>query len=485
MHTVKRRKATVPTQLIVLALFLTLLLAAPRARIVIGAPVYFVDVLIFFVLVNAVRSFPYRWTPNIVLSGLVTLYIWMVVLGEVHGLLAYGSVFQPVYILVRLGLAISLYYMIPRSVSTFSDIDVLLKGLMAGTIFSAILVSLFSLGATRSLVMNYIYSNPLLNPGWSTLVKAVEIYGANETAMRGRSLAGAATLTAGFLGVAWPFAFMAYQRFKRDRMWRLISMFTVVITPIGILMTYGRTAWLLVISIGTLILVFNIGRMRGKVLAAVIGISAGAAVMGVNSEVFYLDRIFTETKVALENPVNDESVSERLLSYVQPFSHLMENPQWLFVGAGITGNKLVSRGDLGEQLYDQGGLATHSGFAMSYYAYGLPAMICQILLLLYALKVIQRWIRRSKKLGQDYVVMWHSLLMVWAAFVIWWLSGHAMITQPRGVMLMFMVYGFIHAGVKLSVMAQIKKLDMQHKHASRHPEKPQNFQTSPVSAGLK
>lgn len=444
-------------QLLCFAFLLCVLLAIPRARIVIGGPVYLLDVLGAILLMFPMKGVFHHWVPKSSLSDVVSIYLGLVVLSELVGLILYGTIFESVYMMARFTLAICLFFCLPRLITRPRDMQPLFQGLVIGVLFAAIITILYSLGPTRDIVLHTVYSIDVINPGWDRFVQHSLLYGAGEAAMRGTSLVGAATFTAGFLGLSWPLTFVAFQLLKAKPLWRLLSLSAAVVSPIAILMTYGRTAWLMVIVVGLLIVLFNMANMRRMVIVVASLLAMSMVVFKVDTELFYFDRITEAAQVAVDQPSQDESVSERVLSYTQPFAHLMNNPSWLFFGVGRAGSKATERGVIEGQLYDEGELATHSGFAMSFYSFGMPAAVCQIAMLILSFTMIRRRIRISLKVGNDRI-LWQSMLMSWCCMVIWWLSGHGMVGEPRGVMLLFFFYGLIMAFEKLATLAYIEKV---------------------------
>ena len=155
-------------------------------------------------------------------------------------------------------------------------------------------------------------------------------------------------------------------------MWKWISLATIVVAPIAILMTYGRGAWIMVGVVLILVSVFGLARGRAIVLIVIVGGLIAAPQLDIDSRLFGHDRVIASAKRTIDDPFSDDSTVERLLSYVQPVTHLIENPTWVLLGAGRTGNRVSRTGGIGGQLYDEVRLATHSGFAMAYYSFGVP-----------------------------------------------------------------------------------------------------------------
>jgi hypothetical protein len=97
--------------------------------------------------------------------------------------------------------------------------------------------------------------------------------------------------------------------------------------------------------------------------------------VGLESNLFMVDRIIKKTGVALTAPLEGESERERFLAYVEPFQHVVDNPAFMMAGTGAANRKW------GGNLYGEALSASHAVFAISYYAYGVGGSICQILMM--------------------------------------------------------------------------------------------------------
>ncbi len=450
-----------PIQVWVATVLVVLLLVAPRSRVVFGAPIYFIDVLALLIIVMPMKGQMYRWVPSISISKVVPVYFGTILVSEMRGMIEYGTIIESVYMMARYMIAISLFLTIPRLVSHPEHIKLILKGMLVGTIISAVIVILYSMGPTRSLVVNSLFANSYLNPGWQRFLEKLAIYGAGEVALRGRSLVGAATMTAGFLGVAWPIAFISYAKFKQEVFWGRLAVAAIVLAPIAILMTYGRGAWIIVGVVIFLVAVFGLASGRKILLSVMVAGSIAANQLDIDSDLFYFSRIYDSLKTSIDNPFADASTSERVLSFVEPFDHLIANPLWLVAGAGQTGNKMKNRGKLGNQLYDELGLATHSAFAKAYYNFGVAAAICQILFIALSFRFIFFRALRMRVSNKNQQLIWQSLLVSWCTYSLWWASGHAMVGEPRGVMLSFLLFGLILTFEKLRLFEAASKRERE------------------------
>jgi hypothetical protein len=432
-----------------LGLFIFVLLFAPRARIPgIGVPLYLVDGLLVFLFLTALRRPAISSGPSGPIPLLAGIYTLFVCIGEMRGLIEYGAAAESVYMMGIFCLAISLVHIVPKMIRTQDNLIVVFKGFLFGLLVTSAIVILYSLGATRPLVAGMFFSSDFLNPGGGRYLEALQ-YSGGEGAARGTSLIGAATITAGFIGTMWPLTFLAAKWPGLGFRWQKIAVLTSVIAPLGLLATYGRTAWLIVIVIGIMAGIFGFGGGRRKTLILVSVCLLIVYLYGEQSDLFMMDRLKVRTMATIDAPLERPEERERFASYFEPFEHLIDNPAWLIAGAGRTGSRLAGRGTLESQLFDEGALATHSAFAMAYYAFGLPGAICQILLMLSALRMILQKLKTFRKDRQQQLT-WQVLLMTWTGLLFWWLSGHAAVGEPRGVMLLFFWFGLVLALSRLS-----------------------------------
>lgn len=431
-----------------LSVMVFLLLAAPKLRIMVGpAPLYAVDCLLAYLLFTSKRMPVVKWaslgTP---LPTLVTFYLLLTWVGELRGLLTYGALLESVFIIGEFSLGISLFFIVPRLVRSSDAVSILLKAIVAGLLCASAVTILYSLAPTRSLVMNTVLSYKFLVPEAESLARKTLYYGGLTDAMRGQSLIGTSTITTGFLGTMWVFTFLASKWPGINGKWLTFAHIAAITTPIAMLMTYGRAAWLTVLVLGTMSFIFGFAKSRRYIVILVIGLAIIAFRIGWQSELFMVDRVVFKTQLAIENPYEEESFGHRLLSFTQPFSHLLDHPSWLIAGVGRVGQKLSNRGNIETRLLDEAGLSKHSGFGMAYYCYGLLAAITHVLLMLSGFQlVLNRLQRPFKKKIPLYTLTWQTFLMAWIGLLFWWLPGHAMIGEARGVILFFFFYGLMMA----------------------------------------
>ena len=432
-----------PWPVVSAALLAAILLSIPKVRMVFGAPIYFIDVLALTLLFGKASISKPNSRTNTSLFGAVWIYFTFVVLSEIRGLVEYATPAESLYMLARYTLAVSVAFSLPAVIRRDVDFDVLLKGWIIGLLTTSIVVIAYSFGPTRGFVLSYIFSWDFINPGWQRLVEHAAIFGAGEAAMRGRSPIGAATMTAGFLAIAWPLSFMAIRRLSTSNVWRLLAMAASLLAPMAILMTYGRAAWIMVTAIVLLAAFFNLAGARRILVVG--GLAAALLFIQVNFDrsQLLIERVTEGARTSIAQPMEDESTRERVYSFVEPFEHLMENPSWMIVGVGRTGNRAVRRSLIEKQLFEEGLLATHSGFAMAYYCFGLPAALCQVMILIFGFQHILKRLRVVPRWDRQLGLAWQALLMSWVGMSLWWMAGHAIVGEPRGAMLQFFMIGLV------------------------------------------
>ncbi len=423
-----------------------LLLAAPKANLSLaGVPLYAVDGLIAVILVRVLSRPPRHLNVMRPIPGLAAAFLTLILLSELRGAVTYSLPFGWLYMALRFTLAVSLAYTLPRILVSPGSARTVIAGLAVGMVLASATVILYSLPATRGLTLRTIFAWRALCPESRTLIaKTTDFYGA-DAVIRGRSLIGAATFTSGVLASLWPLALLLQDMHAPVRRgWGVVMRLAVTMAPVAILATYGRTAWLSV-TLVLLVLVSDVrnGLIRGLSLAAVAFVVI-LHIVPTRYDWRMVERVVVRTEQTFVAPTKDVSDRERFFSYVEPFVHLVEHPSWLLVGAGRTGQRLVRRADLRTPLlFDEGSRATHSAFSIAYYAFGLPAALCHILLMSFAFRYILSS-RRQARGTPDYAT-WNVLLAAWCGLLPWWLFGHGCVGEPRGAMVFFLMYGLLLA----------------------------------------
>ena len=77
-------------------------------------------------------------------------------------------------------LAMLLLFMIPRLTASEVDLQSVFKGITLGIVAASLVATLYSLGPTRSFVLNTIFSIEAINPGWKDLFDLLKGYQGEE-----------------------------------------------------------------------------------------------------------------------------------------------------------------------------------------------------------------------------------------------------------------------------------------------------------------
>ena len=441
-------------QLLWLGLFIFLLTALQKFRINIGPmPLYFAEALLAVLLFKTSRYEKLHWPKSSRrILFLAKFFFICVILGEISGAISSNYILPAGYQIARYGLGISLLFVLPRLVKTQQHFQVVLKALVVGMLITGSLSLFSSLPPTRPLA-KYAFSK--LNPtGDRGLVKKGELRG-EETAIRGTSLVGPATVTGGYLCALWPLGLLAYRRIDSNKKWKRLALLACIITPIGALATYSRMAWLGVFLIIGLIGLFGFSGSRRMIIIFGVLLTIIVSQVGIYSRFFFIDRIERRTAATIDNPM--EAEGERFLSFIHPFKHLIKNPSWLLAGSGSAASKMrerrraqlsakrVSINLLPSRRFESSTpyYAHHSAFATAYYYYGLPGAISHVFLVLLTLALILQNLRYSKRNQPEERLTWQALFAVWFGMLPWLLFGHAATSTARGSMFFFFILAII------------------------------------------
>jgi hypothetical protein len=172
------------------------------------------------------------------------------------------------------------------------------------------------------------------------------------------------------------------------------------------------------------------------VVLVVVGIIVQAAL---KSDATRVDIIINKTERTINTPLQDDNERHRFFAYVDPFKHLAKFPSFLIAGTG------VARGKHGGHRYDESKYASHAVPGKAYYCYGVGGAVCQIMMMVAALRLCYRRLQFADRKMPNMVWMWRALLASWFGLLPWWLFGHGIVTQPRGAMVFFMYLGIILA----------------------------------------
>lgn len=419
--------------IIAMAVFVFVLTAIPKVNIRVGpVPFYLIDILVVLVVFYAskrpgfgVNKRPFQWI-------ILALFAFAMI-GEFVGFIYTGSIFEHAYLAVRTTLAFLVFYATGQLIRTAEDLELIIKAAALGVIVTASIMILTSLPQTRDTVVNSLLNNTFLDPAGE---RAAEKYlNKDDSGARGRTLVGVSILGASFINMAWPLAALLYSWPGKIGRWRIVAMAACFLAPMGVLMSYSRGPILGTILIILFALFFGLRHVRKGIILPIVAGTVLVLMVGVNSELFFFERLTNRTTAVFEDPFSDERESERILAYVEPFEHIIEHPAFLVSGQGVA--ILKSRTVVPEVA----GKSNHALFAISYYANGMVAALLYMFLLgsafFYALQHVRG---RRSGIGQYFS---HALLASVLGLAPWAIFGHAMVSQPRGAMMFFFIFGLL------------------------------------------
>ncbi|MDC3133105.1 hypothetical protein OA501_02715 [Flavobacteriaceae bacterium] len=421
-----------------LCITVLLLFGAPKINIKLGPlPLYLIDAFILITTYYA-RSLP-KLTHKLPFKNLVQFILFMIILNELLNGLRIGTLIQPIYIMFRMSLAVSLFFTVSKIIRKPEHLTTILKYGLVGAFITTTLLITSSLPMTRGFSI-IILSNPILTPNAVSLSSSLIESG--ESGIRGFSLVGVSILSGAFLNVVWPLLFLMFTFYKPKGILKYILIITIALVPVGVIMTYSRGAILALILVLIGIVFFQKGKYRSIVLVLLVGGYLSFSFIGFDSKYFFFDRLVTRTNAALNNPYENERESERIDAYFQPFNHLLNDPTYFFIGEGFAREK-VANTKVFEGNEIRGQRADHAVFAKAYYAYGLitslSIVILFFLLMNYTIKIIKNT-PNNNLFAPKLTRLLFTLLL---GFSSWFSFGHAAVSYPRGTMLMFFVFGLV------------------------------------------
>jgi len=416
-----------------MAIFVFLLTGMPKMNIRIGpVPIYIIDILIFILVYYASKRPGFGPNKRPFQRIVLTLFTFAMI-GELVGFIYTGAVFEHVYLAMRITLAFLVFYATGQLIRTPEELKLIIKAATLGVLITSLIMILTSLPQTRDFAARFILDNNFLDPAGERA--AASYLDKGDSGVRGRTLVGVSIMGASFINMTWPLAALLYGWPGQLGRWRTIAMIACLLAPMGVLMSYSRGPILGTILIILFTTLFGLKRVRKGIM---LPISFGVILIllvGVNSQIFFFDRLTNRTVAVFDNPLADNRESERLLAYVEPFEHLIEHPIFLISGQGmaITKSNVV--------LPEVVGKANHALFAMAYYTNGMVAALTYMFLLggafFYALQHVKN---RRSGIGQYFS---HALLASVLGLAPWTIFGHAMVSTPRGAMMMFFVLGLL------------------------------------------
>ncbi len=441
-----KNKISLPVYILGVTAFL--LSVIPKLRIVIGMPLYAVDFLILYLFIISFGKPKLKYIGNAgIIVKVVAVYLLFIAMGELRGGVVYGRMLDAVYMIFRFMMAGALFYIIPRFVRSRRELGIVVNGLCLGLLLSALISVLFSLPFTRRFVVNTFFSISFINP-----VDMTGVLQDNST-VRGSTLIGTSTFSSGVMAVLWPLLFMGGTLFASNIFWKRLNLLALFIVPIGILATYGRSAWASVILVAGSVLVFGGRAGRSTILLWLLIMGLVVTKIGMESDLLMTDRVIRNTEIAVETPLERENERERFMAYIEPFRHVMEHPSFFLLGTGVANRKY------GGNAYGEADSASHAVPGIAYYAYGVGGAICQIMIMLLSFFLIFKRLYRARRYLPSMARIWESLLAAWFGLLPWWLFGHGIVTQPRGTMVFFLYFGIVMACERMWYESQIMRID--------------------------
>jgi len=419
--------------IIAMAAFVFMLTAVPKINIRVGpVPLYFIDILLVLVIFYASKRPGFGPTPR-PFQWIVLSIFGFAMVSELIGFIYTGSIFEHAYQAARITLSFLVFYATGQLIRTSEDLELVIKAASLGVIVTASLMILTSLPQTRDFTASTFLNHNFLDPAGE---RAAEKYlEKGDEGVRGRTLVGVSILGASFINMAWPLAALLYSWPGKIGRWRTVAMVACLLAPMGVLMSYSRGPIIGTVLIILFALFFGLKRVRKGIMLPVMAGTIVILLVGVNSQIFFFERLTNRTAAVFDDPFADKRESERILAYVEPFEHVIENPVFLIAGQGVAINK--SRTVVPEVA----GKSSHALFAISYFANGMTAALLYMFLLasafFYALQHVKA---RRSGIGEYYS---HALLACVLGLAPWTIFGHAMISQPRGGMMLFFIFGLL------------------------------------------
>ncbi len=416
-----------------LGIFVFLLLAFPRMNIRIGPiPFYVIDVFILGTYYYSTKL-PFKKTRY---SKLISIILFFALVSELFVIFETNTVFQPIYMIARTILAFSVFFSVSRIIESQEDLAYILKPALFAALITATVLILSSIPPTRNLAKNYLFSIKFLEPASDTVLNTYEKY---SGALRGQSYVGVSILSGAFLNCIWPLILYLRRPGLLEGKTKILLQVVSFLIPIAVIMTYSRGAIMGLAFVIFGLLLFNVARFRNNLLI-LIGLSImGFLYIGLDSNYFYFRRLEQSTTRVIDKPIEDRNETERLYAYIEPFTHIIDNPENIFFGHGFSRVKLDRRGS----RYGLEGKnnADHAVFGKAYFAYGMTSAFIYVFILFSAIYL--SWHNTSKKYNpfgyQFSRVLFASLL----GFIPWFVFGHAAVSTPRGAMLFFLLIALI------------------------------------------
>ena len=130
-----------------LCIIVLLLFGAPKINIKLGPiPLYLIDVFILLTMYYA-RSLP-KLTYKTPYKNLIQFILFMILLNELLNGLRIGTLLQPIYLMFRMSLAVSLFFTVSKIIRKPEHLTTILKYALVGAFITTILLITTSLPMT-------------------------------------------------------------------------------------------------------------------------------------------------------------------------------------------------------------------------------------------------------------------------------------------------------------------------------------------------
>ncbi|MEM6328245.1 MAG: hypothetical protein AAF791_14110, partial [Bacteroidota bacterium] len=388
-----------------------LLTSAPLARIYVGPiPINFIDVLVvgLFGLMWAGLIKPISLKRSSPVPLLVLLYFLFLLGAWIRELTEYKLALEPLYMLIRFSLGMSMVVLLPYIIKNRRDLDGVLKMTMIGITFASAFAILYSL-PQFGIVRLFLNEGSVLFPGRAR-AKLDNL--AMVRVDRAMSPIGGPNVTACWFVLWFPLAMMVWRTKIWGNRWAAFAMVVTFLTLGGALLTYGRSTLLALVLVAAVVIGFRLFRSWLTMASLVFGTVVFVLVVGLASSQFDFDLVVMKFERMLDDPTVAHTDAARIASYTTILPFLEENPVWFVAGMGVMGNRgvrlgLLEQGDLILRL-ENGEI--HSMFAASFFHYGFLAMLVFTAIALYC---GSRCLVMALRKEGPYLMYWQYLFAAW------------------------------------------------------------------------
>lgn len=414
--------------------YLVLLFALPKSNIYLGGvPIYFIDIISIYLIFCNTRY--YKWKFSKSRKIIIPIFVGFVI-SQFIFIISTGEILIPFYNLIR--------YSIPlfASLTFFPKLYKLLidgnefyfKIITYSCVLTAIILLFSSIPFTRPFIEDII-GHKFLYPSAERMFERQEDV---DSAIRGLSLIGVSNISGVLL--LFGIGILSYFNFKKN------SVISISVILLGVIATYSRTVFIILIIEVIFLLFFNIIKLKYRILvgSVIICMIFSSQVLLTNTEYFNFDRVQQATVGSnIDSENYKHGLDERFLSYYQPFIDLLDKPLYFILGSSVNvmkSNKEIYYFNSNDNKPD------HSLFGRSFYFYGL--IIC-----MYYLSILISMINTVKI---DFFNKNIRFLFVFP-IIIWCFTTHGMISSPNGAAMFFLAYTLISSDLEFKKYLRIKK----------------------------